>query len=329
MFGLRRAAVRVLSTPYTSVPIRTRSITTFTPSVLRASRPKFASPLQRRFASDEVSKPEGENSAAAAVEPAQADETPLSSDKKDQSAIQSAVSSATETASNVVESVEDGDANIANAAGANAPAVDSVSSFAAAGDPTMTNLYIGNLFFDVTEEDLKREFSKFGTVASVKIISDARGLSKGFGYVEFEDAQAAAKAVEGMNMRIFEGRRMAVQYTLKKDRNWGEGLPRGSPSKTLFIGNMSFEMSDQDLNDLFREIKNVIDVRVAIDRRTGQPRGFAHADFIDVASAEKAMAQLQSKQIYGRRLRIDFSQSSATIKSPLGRDRGGENDGRQ
>lgn len=85
---------------------------------------------------------------------------------------------------------------------------------------------------------------------------------------------------------------------------------KASPTKTLFIGNISFEMSDQDLNELFRNIVDVIDVRVAIDRRTGQPRGFAHADFIDVASAEKAMKQLENKEIYGRRLRIDFSQGS-------------------
>ena len=70
---------------------------------------------------------------------------------------------------------------------------------------------------------------------------------------------------------------------------------------------MSFEMTDKDLNELFREIKNVIDVRVAIDRRTGQPRGFAHADFIDIASAEKARKILEEKEVYGRRLRIDYS----------------------
>lgn len=72
---------------------------------------------------------------------------------------------------------------------------------------------------------------------------------------------------------------------------------------------MSFEMSDKDLNDLFRDIRNVMDVRVAIDRRTGQPRGFAHADFIDVASATKARELLQEKVIYGRQLRVDFSKS--------------------
>lgn len=42
-----------------------------------------------------------------------------------------------------------------------------------------TTLYIGNLYFDVTEEDLRRELERFGTVMSVKIIYDGRGLSKG------------------------------------------------------------------------------------------------------------------------------------------------------
>lgn len=70
---------------------------------------------------------------------------------------------------------------------------------------------------------------------------------------------------------------------------------------------MSFDMSDRDLNNLFRTIKNVVDVRVAIDRRTGQPRGFAHADFIDVKDAERAMEELRGKVVCGRPLRVDYS----------------------
>lgn len=66
-------------------------------------------------------------------------------------------------------------------------------------------------------------------------------------------------------------------------------------------------MSDADLNKLFRDIRNVVDVRVAIDRRTGQPRGFAHADFVDVDSAVKGMEILKGQEIYGRKLRIDYS----------------------
>lgn len=86
--------------------------------------------------------------------------------------------------------------------------------------------------------------------------------------------------------------------------------PVNPPSKTLFIGNLAFEMSDGDLNKLFRDIANVIDVRVAIDRRTGQPRGFAHADFVDTASAVAGKAALLDKEVYGRKLRVDFSAGS-------------------
>jgi RNA recognition motif-containing protein len=109
---------------------------------------------------------------------------------------------------------------------------------------------------------------------------------------------------------VFEGRNLVVQFHNPKPRKqFGRtDIKPNEPSKVLFIGNMSFEMSDKDLNDLFRDIRNVMDVRVAIDRRTGQPRGFAHADFVDVASAVKAKEQLQDKEFYGRRLRIDFSQ---------------------
>ena len=73
---------------------------------------------------------------------------------------------------------------------------------------------------------------------------------------------------------------------------------------------MSFDMSDRDLNTLFRGVKNVTDVRVAIDRRTGQPRGFAHADFVDIESAVGAMEELRGKLVCGRMLKVDFSYST-------------------
>jgi len=120
-------------------------------------------------------------------------------------------------------------------------------------------------------------------------------------------------------MQVFEGRNLVVQFHRAKENSKTRDAAAGSyvqnpPSKTLFIGNMSFEMSDKDLNDLFRDIRNVMDVRVAIDRRTGQPRGFAHADFIDVASATRAREVLGEKTIYGRQLRVDFSKSGTTVQ---------------
>ena len=131
-------------------------------------------------------------------------------------------------------------------------------------------------------------------------------LATSFAYITFDTIEAAQKAVEEMHTQVFEGRRLAVQFASPR----AVDAPRTAsqpPSKTLFIGNMSFEMSDTDLNALFKEIRNVIDVRVAVDRRTGQPRGFAHADFVDVESAQEAFETLKTKSPYGRRLRLDYS----------------------
>ncbi|KAK4545611.1 hypothetical protein LTR36_002563 [Oleoguttula mirabilis] len=191
-------------------------------------------------------------------------------------------------------------------------------------------LYIGNLFFEVTAPQLEAEFARHGEIANSRVVTDSRGLSKGFAYVEFATQEAADKAVAALDQKVFQGRRMAVQYHVRREPRTGGGergvggsaygggsaaRDRNAPSKTLFIGNMSYQMSDRDLNDLFREIRNVLDVRVAIDRRSGQPRGFAHADFIDVASAEKAKEHLEKKEVYGRQLRVDFSASSSATRS--------------
>lgn len=134
-----------------------------------------------------------------------------------------------------------------------------------------------------------------------------------FAYVEYKNVSDAQAAIDNLDMQVFEGRNLVVQYHSPKYQTTKARSPNGEPNpptKTLFIGNMSFEMSDKDLNDLFRDIRNVTDVRVAIDRRTGQPRGFAHADFIDVASATRAKEVLKEKIIYGRQLRVDFSTSN-------------------
>lgn len=133
-----------------------------------------------------------------------------------------------------------------------------------------------------------------------------------FGFVHFAELESAERAVRELSGQYFEGRPLTVQFGRAEATPPKPVYASHPPSKTLFIGNMSFEMSDRDLNDLFRDIRNVVDVRVAIDRRTGQPRGFAHADFTDVESAIKAKEILTGKQIFERKLRVDFSSSTGS-----------------
>ena len=74
------------------------------------------------------------------------------------------------------------------------------------------NIYVGNLNFKVRENDLQPLFEEFGTVTSVKVITDREtGRSKGFGFIEMEDDAQGAKAIEKLNGVELEGRTLVVK----------------------------------------------------------------------------------------------------------------------
>ena len=73
------------------------------------------------------------------------------------------------------------------------------------------NIYVGNLDFKVDENDLKGIFEEYGTVSSVKIISDKfTGRSKGFGFVIIEENANAKKAIDELNGARLESREIIV-----------------------------------------------------------------------------------------------------------------------
>lgn len=75
----------------------------------------------------------------------------------------------------------------------------------------MARIYVGNLPYQTNDEDLGQAFSQFGTVVSSSVIKDkATRRSKGFGFVEFENDEAAEAAIAGMDGKDFEGRTLKV-----------------------------------------------------------------------------------------------------------------------
>ena len=132
----------------------------------------------------------------------------------------------------------------------------------------------------------------------------------------FETEQARESAIAALDGYLYEGRRLVVSGL--KPKVVQERAPN-PPSPTVYVGNMSYDMTDRELNALFRPLKGIKDVRVAIDRRTGQPRGFAHADFTDVESATRAKDKLNGHLVNGRPLKIDFARSFAPVnRQPAG-----------
>lgn len=92
------------------------------------------------------------------------------------------------------------------------------------------NIYVGNLNYDTTEDELKQAFEQYGQVESVKIISDRyTGRSKGFGFIEMPVDDEARAAIEGLDGSDLGGRNLKVNEAKpREDRgNRGGGDGRG------------------------------------------------------------------------------------------------------
>jgi len=302
-FLLRRTAARAIwAAPSKAFLAHPRSITSIAPAAFRRQQQQGSLALfQRRFASDDATKID-------TAEPA-VTETEDFAQTAAEAPVEENVTLAQQETEASVEKNADSDAFTGQDGVHQDSEKPPSSGRQQSPGPPGTRLYVGNLFYEVKEEQLKRVFSRFGEVTGVRLVYDNRGYSRGFAYIDFSTIEEAQSAIDSLNMQVFEGRNLIVQFHREKVAAVGGEKRVNPPSDTLFIGNMSYEMSDKDLNELFRDIRNVIDVRVAVDRRTGQPRGFAHAEFVDVASATHAKEILSEKSTYGRRLRIDFSAS--------------------
>ena len=95
------------------------------------------------------------------------------------------------------------------------------------------NIYVSNLSFNVQDEDLREFFTEYGEVSSAKVITDKfTGKSRGFGFVEMSDDEAAKKAIAELDQATVEGRAIRVMEAKPKEekptRTGGGGYRGGN-----------------------------------------------------------------------------------------------------
>lgn len=95
-----------------------------------------------------------------------------------------------------------------------------------------SKLYVGNLSYDTTDQELEQSFSEFGEIASATVVKDRdTNRSKGFGFVEFVQAADAQKAMEAMNGKDVNGRSLKVDEARpQKDRSRSSNRSSGRSS---------------------------------------------------------------------------------------------------
>jgi RNA recognition motif-containing protein len=91
------------------------------------------------------------------------------------------------------------------------------------------NIYVGNLTWDATADDLLALFQEHGTVSRAQVITDREtGRSRGFGFVEMDNDAEAQKAIDELNGKPFRGRPLTVNEARpREDRGGGGGGGRG------------------------------------------------------------------------------------------------------
>jgi RNA recognition motif-containing protein len=89
-------------------------------------------------------------------------------------------------------------------------------------------LYVGNLSYNISDQQLEELFAPFGQVKNAQVIMDRdTGRSKGFGFVEMVDANQARAAIEGLNLKEIDGRSLTVNEARPREERGGGGGGRG------------------------------------------------------------------------------------------------------
>jgi RNA recognition motif-containing protein len=94
------------------------------------------------------------------------------------------------------------------------------------------NIYVSNLSFHTTDEDLKSLFQEFGEVSSAKVITDkVSGHSRGFGFVEMPEDTAAKQAMQELEGKEIEGRSLSVSVARQKEERSNSSFSKNSNFK--------------------------------------------------------------------------------------------------
>jgi len=261
-----------------------------------------------------------ESPKTAAATPAKATPAKAVSPKK-QNADSSDDESSSGEESSEAEDVEMADASTTQPAKGKRKADDDVpppakkAKVADDGSAPSKTIFVGGLSWNVDNDWLAQEFAECGEVESARVQMDRNtGKSRGFAYVTFATAEAAEAALALAGKEI-DGREIRVDKSAEKDQNTVRqnranafGDTPSEASATLFIGNLSWDATEDILWETFSEFGDVKSVRMPTDRESGRPKGFGYVEFSDIEAAKKAFEGAAGSEIAGRAIRIDYSQ---------------------
>lgn len=173
------------------------------------------------------------------------------------------------------------------------------------------NVYVSNLSWDVSWQDLKDHMKSAGHVLRSDVMLEAGGRSKGFGVVEYFSANEARAAIRSLHNTELKGRVISVREDVKtrpvdniqslqqKSDGMMPHVAQLGVSHSVYVGNLSYDVVWQDLKDHFKSVGNVIRANVMMEP-SGRSKGCGIVDFDSIKDANEAIMKLHNTELKGR-----------------------------
>uniref|UniRef100_A0A8C1XAJ6 Poly(A) binding protein, cytoplasmic 1a n=1 Tax=Cyprinus carpio TaxID=7962 RepID=A0A8C1XAJ6_CYPCA len=160
-------------------------------------------------------------------------------------------------------------------------------------------------------------FSAFGNILSCKVVCDENG-SKGYGFVHFETHEAAERAIEKMNGMLLNDRKVFVgRFKSRKEREAEMGA-RAKEFTNVYIKNFGEDMDDEKLKEIFSKFGPALSIRVMTDDG-GKSRGFGFVSFERHEDAQKAVDEMNGKELNGKQVYVGRAQKKGERQTELKR----------
>jgi len=182
-------------------------------------------------------------------------------------------------------------------------------------------VFVGNLNYNIDDEKIKEFFKDIGEISDIFWLTDKyTGDFKGAGFVTFETVEAATKAVEEKSGQQLMHRSVKLDWTKERDDggstkksssttpDWVNNPLSDRPENctTVFLGNLDFKITEDDVRNHFKDCGKLKDIRWI--EKDGNFKGAGFAEFESVEGADNAV-KLCGKEIIGRAARVDYTKS--------------------
>lgn len=194
------------------------------------------------------------------------------------------------------------------------------------GETKFTNVYIKFLDESVGLDQFKQMFAAHGTITNAAIMTDANGKSKGFGFVNFEDADAAKSAVDALNGKDINGKTLYVGRAQKKSEREAELKSKFEALKNerlnkyqgvnLYVKNLEDNVDDEKLRAEFSPFGTITSCRIMKDDRVNS-KGFGFVCFSTPEEATRAVTEMNGKMMGQKPLYVALAQRKDVRKAQL------------